>query len=56
LRWFADEAFRMSAIGGIENGAALLDGGWCKPVVNHSRGKKAQSGMAVLFVIPGKNS
>jgi hypothetical protein len=51
---FADEAFRMSAVGGVENSAALVNDGGSQPVVNHGRGEKAQSGMAVLLVIPGE--
>ena len=44
----------MSKVGGIQNGAALFDGGGCKTVVNHGGGEKAQSGMTVLVVIPGE--
>jgi hypothetical protein len=50
----ADEAFRMSAVGGIGNGAPLLNGFRCQTMMHHSRREKAQSGMAVLVVIPGK--
>jgi hypothetical protein len=50
----ADEAFRMSAAGGIENGAPPLNGFRCQTIMNHSRREKAQSGMAVFIVIPGE--
>ena len=51
---FANEAFGMSQVGGIQNGAALFDGGGCKTIMNDSRREKAQSGMTMLFVVPGE--
>jgi hypothetical protein len=54
LRRLADEALRMSAVGGIENGAPPLNGLRCQTVMYHSRREKSQSGMAVLVVIPGE--
>ena len=44
----------MSQVGGIQYGSALFDGGGRETVVNHGRGKQAESGMAVLVVVPGE--
>ena len=54
LRRFTDEAFGMSTVGCVENGAPPLDGFRRQTMMNHSRREKAQSGMAVLVVIPGE--
>ena len=54
MRWLADEAFGMSQVGGVQNCAALFDGGGRETVMNHGRGKQTQPGMPVLFVIPGE--
>src|SRR5665213_1912444 len=44
----------MSAVGGVENGTTPFDRFRSQTIMNHSRRKKAQSGMAMLFVIPGE--
>lgn len=41
-------------VGGIENRSALNDGCRGQPVMNHGGGEKAESGMPVLFVVPGE--
>ena len=50
----ADEAFGMSAVSGIENGAPPLNGFRRQTMMHHSRREQAQSGMAVFIVIPGE--
>jgi len=47
----ADEALGMSAVGGVENGTTPFDRFRSQTIMNHSRRKKAQSGMAMLFVM-----
>jgi hypothetical protein len=54
LRRLADEALGMSAVGGIENSATPFNRFRSQTMVDHSRREKAQSGMAVLVVILGK--
>jgi hypothetical protein len=49
-----DEALRMSAVGGIENGAPPLNGFRRQTMMHDRRREKAQAGMAVLIVIPGE--
>jgi hypothetical protein len=50
----ADEALGMSAVGGVENSATPFNRFRSQTIMNHSRREKAQSGMAVLVVIPGE--
>jgi hypothetical protein len=50
----ADESLGMSGVGGVENDAPPLNGFRCQTMMHHGRREKAQSGMAVLFVIPGE--
>ncbi len=51
---FADEAFGMTLVSGIENGLPFRDQ-LGRLAVMHSGGRKqVQSGMVVLMVIPGK--
>ena len=54
LRRFANKAFRMNAVSGVQNGAALFDGGGRQTMVNHGRAEQAESGMAMLLVVPGE--
>ena len=54
LRGFADKAFRVDAVGGIEDGTPPLYGLGRQSVMNHRGREKAQAAMAVLVVIPGK--
>ena len=51
-----DEAFGMDAIGGIENGLALLEDERGLVVVDHGRSEQAQPGVAVFLVVPAKKS
>ena len=50
----ADEALGMSAVGGVENSTAPFNRFRSQTIMNNSRREKAQSGMAVLVVIPGE--
>jgi hypothetical protein len=50
----ADEALRMSTVGGVENRTTPFNRFRSQTIMNHSRREKAQSGMAVLVVIPGE--
>ena len=54
LRWFPNEPLGMSCVGSVENGAPPHDGLMGQTVMHHSRREKAQSGMAVLVVVPGE--
>ena len=44
----------MSGVGGVENDAPPRNGFRRQTMMHHSRREKAQSGMAVLVVIPGE--
>ena len=50
----ANEALWMSLVGCIQDGPPSLDGSGGETVMNHGRGEQAESGMAVLFVVPGE--
>ena len=50
----ANEAFGVCQIRGIEGFAAPLDGGGGQTMVKHGGGQQPDSGMAVLFVVPGE--
>ena len=50
----ADEALGVSAVSGVENRTALCNRFRSQTMMDHSRREKAQSGMAMLFVIPGE--
>jgi hypothetical protein len=50
----ADEALGMSAVGGVENRTTPFNRFGSQTGVNYGRREKAQSGMAVLVVIPGE--
>ena len=50
----ADKTFGMSTLGGVENRTTAFDDLRSQAIMNHCRREKAQSGMAMLFVIPGE--
>ena len=50
----ANEAFRMCDVSGIEGFAPPLDGGGGQTMVKHGGGQQPDSGMSVLFVVPGE--
>ena len=54
--WFTDEPFRVSPVGGVEDGCPLLLDCFCPSVVHVCGGVVPDTGVTVLIVVSGEEA